>query len=443
MEEFENYQTEFEHLVIGLFYSIENEKIQLFFSLAKNYPNIKFAIYCSKNLQNEFNLIDAENMIFNYEYGLIKSVFRDFFIQKNLNQFLSLHNWIITNSIETMDELKKFQLYNEVVVLGLFDSVNNKNVQLFYSIALTQNENDLDSSVYSEDLLQVKYVITFNSSLFEELKLENDYHIVSFNKFDEGRSDFHDTFEKEKIIQFIKTNKFPLISEYSDEAADRIFEYDIEILILLFISKQDENFNEIYDEFKQAALKYRGRVLFVLNDIDLNENKERLKRYGITTDQIPALRLMSQEGIKYKFMSNLITSTNISKFLNDFFDKKLKSFYFSQDLPDDWDIKPVKIITAANLKKFIKDSNKIVLVLFYHPIVCSCEELFTIYDELGEHFQFEQNYLIAKMDFTLNQLEDIQIKSCHEIKLISNQNIFDYENDEYSLDSFIEFTMNN
>ena len=118
-------------MVIGLFDSIENEKIQLFFSMAKYYPNIKFAIYCSKNLQNEFNLIDTENMIFNYEYGLIKSVFRNFFIQKNLNQFMSLHNWIITNSIETIDELKKFQLYNEVVVLGLFDSVNNKNVQKF------------------------------------------------------------------------------------------------------------------------------------------------------------------------------------------------------------------------------------------------------------------------------------------------------------------------
>lgn len=63
---------------------------------------------------------------------------------------------------------------------------------------------------------------------------------------------------------------------------------------------------------------------------------------------------------------------------------------------------------------------------------------------MAEHFKEEPDYFIAKMDFTLNQLEDIQIRSCHEIKLFPKEcnEMVDYEEDNYSLEDLINF-MNN
>lgn len=372
LDKFKAYQTESDSLVLGLFDNIENNKLQLYFSAAKYFQNTRFALCCTEHIQKEFNLIENENIVFSSEYGEVKSLFKGSFIQHEIKEFISLHKWIGVNSIKTGEELKQLQNENEVLVLGLFNNLDNKFLELFYSIHLnikdTKNEStDSDNSNSLQQ--QVKYAITFDTNIFEELNLQNSEHIISFNKFDEGRSDFDDHFEKEKIVQFIQTNKFPLVSEYSDEAADRIFEYDIEILMLLFISKESKRFKTVFDCFKEAALKFRGKVLFVLNDIDLNENKERMKRYGIKEEDIPAIRLMSQEGIKYKMQHITLTTNSLCRFINEFFDKRLKPFLFSQDLPEDWNSRPVKVIAASNFNQITKDETKNVLVLFYHPLV--------------------------------------------------------------------------
>ena len=79
--------------------------------------------------------------------------------------------------------------------------------------------------------------------------------------------------------------------------------------------------------------------------------------------------------------------------------------------------------------------------MFYHPLVCNCEELYQIYDQLGDDFKEDESVLICKMDFTINQLENVHIRSCHEIKLYpkDSDKVIEYENDEYPLTDLIEF----
>ncbi len=458
MDSFDEYQADEEYLVIGIFDNLENKHIQLFFSIAKLFRGLQFALCCTEFLKSEFNLIENENIMFSSLYGREKTLFRGRFAQQEIFDFISFHKWIVLSTLTSLEQLKQLQNENEVVVLALFDKYENKNVQVFYSIQQTLNplkdsskESEAGNSQYSNQTFQqqIKYAITFDSSIFEQLGIDSEskQHVVSFNRFDEGRSDFNDLFEKEKLNQFIQTNKFPLISEYSDEAADRIFEYDIEVLILLFVSKSSEKFPDTYDSFKEAALKYRGKVLFVLNDIDLAENQLRMQRYGIEYSDVPALRLMSQEGIKYKPKISLISANAVCTFIADFFGKKLKPFRFSQPVPEDWDAGPVKQLVGSNFDQIARDPDKNVFVLFYHPLVCECEQLMDVYNELGENFSESQEMVIAKMDYTTNQLDDIQIKSCHEIKLflkVTNK-LIDYEEDETDLivENFIEFLSEN
>ena len=213
-------------------------------------------------------------------------------------------------------------------------------------------------------------------------------------KFEEKRTDYFGGFSVDKIRKFILANELRLVTVFnrlvfyfivfiifvfifnnqfqSNKNSAKIFRGDIKAVNFLFANRSSENYKEIMSEFKKTAIRFRGRVISVLVDsADKTTDPEvkiLMELIGIKSkDEAPTVRLLAFtdfEMKKYRPDSAEISNQVLTEFLQDFFNDKLQTYRLAQDLPADWDAKPVKVLTVKNFDQIVKDKSKAVLVKF-------------------------------------------------------------------------------
>jgi len=119
---------------------------------------------------------------------------------------------------------------------------------------------------------------------------------------------------------------------------------------------------------------------------------------------------------KFKPDTDDLTEEAVSAFVNSFVDGSLKPFLMSEDVPADWDSKPVKVLVGKNFAEVAKDQKKAVFVEFYAPWCGHCKQLAPIWDQLAEKFEGDDSVVIAKMDSTANEVEDVKVQSFPTLK---------------------------
>ena len=97
--------------------------------------------------------------------------------------------------------------------------------------------------------------------------------------------------------------------------------------VLLFASKKADDFKGILDSFSAAAKEYKGKVLFVLVDSDIEDNSRISEFFGIDAKEIPTVRLINlaaDDMTKYKPETPELTTENVKDFVQKVLDGTLK-----------------------------------------------------------------------------------------------------------------------
>ncbi|NWV69035.1 PDIA1 isomerase, partial [Malurus elegans] len=317
---------------------------------------------------------------------------------------------------------------SEVVVIGFFKDVTSEAAKEFLSAA--------------EAVDDIPFGISSSTDVFTKYQISKD-SVILFKKFDEGQNNFEGDLTKDNLLNFIKSNSLPLVIEFTEQTAPKIFGGEIKTHILLFLPKSVSDYQGKLDNFKSAAGNFKGKILFIFIDSDHSDNQRILEFFGLKKEECPAVRLITleEEMTKYKPESDELTADKIKEFCNKFLAGKIKPHLMSQDLPEDWDKQPVKVLVGKNFEEVAFDENKNVFVEFYAPWCGHCKQLAPIWDKLGETYRDHENIVIAKMDSTANEVEAVKIHSFPTLKFFpagSGRNVIDY-NGERTLEGFKKF----
>ena len=320
-----------------------------------------------------------------------------------------IFNWLLKKTggapainLTNRDQSKAFIEGNEAVVIGFFKNQSSEKAQTFLSVAAGLDD--------------VKFGITSDEGVCTDKDVVDDA-IVLFKKFDDGRVDFDGEWTENSIRTFVQTESLPLVVELNPKLT-RIFGGEIKYYLLVFVSKISDKYQKAYEAAEQLARDLRGKVIFLTVDADIKSYKPLIEHFEIKTTELPTMGLINLEDrTRYKPENPEFSLENTKSFIQAFLDNKLKPFLLSEEIPEDWNNGPVKVLVGKNFHKIAFDDTKDVLVEFYAPWCGHCKKLSPIYEMLAEKFKDNQSILVAKIDATANELENTKIQSFPTIKL--------------------------
>merc|ERR1719233_908665 len=165
-----------------------------------------------------------------------------------------------------------------------------------------------------------------------------------------------------------------------------------------------------------------------------------LEFFAIKDDELPTFRAikLGEDMAKYKPANDAIESANVKSFVADFLEGKLKQHLMTEEIPEDWDKEGVKVLVGKNFHDVAMNAEKDVLVEFYAPWCGHCKQLAPIWDKLGEHYKDSETIIVAKMDSTANEVEEVKVQSFPTIKYFSKGEVVDYKGGR-TFDDFVKF----
>jgi len=322
-----------------------------------------------------------------------------------------------TTPLSGEEAFNKAKEANEVAVVGYFADPSSEEGAAFTKVA--------------DSFDDVPFFVVSDAATAKVAGLELG-KVAVFKKFDEGRADFEGAIADD-LAKFVKGNQIALLSEFTSESAPKIFGGDIQNHALLFLSKKSEEFKTQTDNFRTAAKEFKGKMLFIYIDSDVEENKRVMEFFGLSAEDVPTYRVikMAENMAKFKPEGQDLSAEAVTKFAQGVLSGEVARHLMSEAVPEDWNKGPVAVLVGKNFKEVAFDSTKKVFVEFYAPWCGHCKQLAPKWEKLGEAFKDDDSVIIAKMDSTANEVSEFEIQGFPTLKFFpsGSDKVVDYSGD--------------
>jgi len=330
-------------------------------------------------------------------------------------------------TLDSVDAAKAFVEENEIAVIGFFKDVEGAAAKEFLAAASGMDD--------------IKFGISSVADIAAEYSVEGD-GVSLFKKFDEGRNNLEGDITEAAVVKFVAGNSLPLVIDFNQETAQKIFSGEIKSHLLLFVSAKADAYAGQVEVARAVAAENKGELLFVTINTDEEDHKRIMEFFGLEDSELPSMRIikLEEDMSKFKPEDTSITEDNVRAFVNKYKAGELKPHLMSEEVPDDWDKESVKVLVGKNFNEVAMNPEKDVLVEFYAPWCGHCKQLEPVYKQLGDAFKDDESIVIAKMDSTANEVEQVKIQGFPTIKLFKKGDnaIVDY-NGERTLEGFSAF----
>merc|ERR1711994_1029005 len=314
-----------------------------------------------------------------------------------------------------------------VAVIGCFKDEATDGAKAFLGAASSMD--DLPFGITGDEAVCSEYGVTGEG-------------VVMVKTFDDGKATLTEDLTEENIAKFVGSESLPLVIDFNHETAQKIFSGEVKSHFLMFSSAKAEDHADKLEKLRSLAKKYKGKMLFVTINTDEEDHKRILEFFGITESELPTYRAikLGEDMAKYKPEDDKIEAENVKAFVAKFLAGELKQHLMSEEIPEDWDAAGVKVLVGKNFHEVAMNTEKNVLVEFYAPWCGHCKQLTPIWDKLGEKYADHANIVIAKMDSTANELEEIKVQGFPTIKLIKagDNSIVDFDGERTEA-GFVKF----
>jgi protein disulfide-isomerase A1 len=96
--------------------------------------------------------------------------------------------------------------------------------------------------------------------------------VVIIKSFDDGNAKYEGEMTSEAIARFANAESLPLVVEFNDENAPKIFGGEIKSHLLLFADAKDEAFPGLKAALTKASRTFKGKLLFITIDGSQGDN---------------------------------------------------------------------------------------------------------------------------------------------------------------------------
>ncbi|NWZ18450.1 PDILT protein, partial [Asarcornis scutulata] len=313
--------------------------------LKKEAPRIQFGkidVTDQHDLRKEFNIREFPTVKF-----FVDGSRKDPIDCKGVRQASAFITWVkrrtgpSTVLINSTDQAEAMINADNLAVIGFFKELHNNSMEVFCETA--------------KDVPEMPFGMTSREDVCANFGIQKNTLVV----FKKGKPVHNEVLEDDRqnkmdLTRLIKTFTLDLVTEYNLETSVKIFDVPVENHILLFIPTNSKTFNVTYENYKSAAMEFRGKITFVLVNTNETRNGRVFEHFRIRDIDVPAVRILNlTSNAKYKMPADEVTLENLRHFCQSYLDGKAKIHLSSEEITEDWDKMPVKVLVGKNFNRIV------------------------------------------------------------------------------------------